>query len=190
MAKRGSSEVLELLDGSERDLAERLDRGRIDLALTVIRPHHAASVPSFWRANAISWCCRRDHPLADAERIEPEALAGDRMVVRRHCEALARDQSASSPARGVRPALRAQDHQRPARARRGSRGQGIGMMPESFADPLVRMVRVADFDLVPGDRHASMLRAAKRARVAESPFLALLRDHYRGDEGCLPATTN
>src|SRR4051812_22056237 len=37
---RGNSanEVLEILEGTERDLTERLDRGRLDIALTAVRP--------------------------------------------------------------------------------------------------------------------------------------------------------
>ncbi|MFD2134755.1 LysR family transcriptional regulator [Novosphingobium resinovorum] len=48
----GSGETLEILDGSERDIAERLERGRIDLALSVIRPHHPDSHPKCFPANA------------------------------------------------------------------------------------------------------------------------------------------
>lgn len=173
----GSNEVLELLDGSERDLAGRLDRGRIDLALTVIRPHHSRFRPELLARERYLMVLPGDHPLADAERIEPEALAGDRMVVRRHCEALP-EIDRFFTARGVRPrfVLKTTSDQRMLAVVRA--GQGVGMMPESFADPLVRMVRVADFDLT---REIGILYAAAGGNPAhaDSPFIALLREHYR-----------
>jgi DNA-binding transcriptional LysR family regulator len=177
----GGSEVLELLDGSERDLAERLDRGRLDLALTVIRPQHTRFHPEVLARERYLMVLPQGHPLAAADTIEPEALAGDRMVVRRHCEALP-EISRFFATRGVRPrfVLKTTSDQRVLAVVRA--GQGVGMMPESFADPAVRMVRVADFDLV---REIGVLYAAGGSPSAHSasPFLTLLREHYRGGEG-------
>lgn len=173
----GGNEVLELLDGSERDLAERLDRGRIDLALTVIRPHHSRFRPELLARERYLMVLPREHPLADADRIEPEALAGDRMVVRRHCEALP-EIDRFFTARGVRPrfVLKTTSDQRVLAVVRA--GQGVGMMPESFADPMVRMVRVADFDLT---RDIGVLYAAgsENTAHADSAFLTLVREYYR-----------
>lgn len=172
----GGDEVLELLDGSERDLAERLDRGRIDAALTVIRPHHARYRPELLARERYLMVLPCTHPLADAGRIEPEALAGDRMVVRRHCEALP-EINRFFTARGVRPrfVLKTTNDERVLAVVRA--GQGVGMMPESFADPQVRMVRVADFELT-RDIGILYAGAADDAIRGESLFLALLREHY------------
>lgn len=172
----GADEVVELLDGSERDLAERLDRGRLDLALTVIRPHHARFQPELLARERYLMVLPQGHPLAEAERVTPEDLAGDRMVVRRHCEALP-EINRFFTARGVRPrfVLKTTSDQRVLATVRA--GQGVGMMPESFADPRVRMVRVADFDLA---RDIGILYAAGREpqAIASSRFLSLLREHY------------
>ena len=174
----GGGEVLELLDGSERDLAERLDRGRIDLALTVMRPHHSRFRPELLVRERYLMVLPQGHPLAEADVVEPEDLAGDRMVVRRHCEALP-EINRFFTARGVRPrfVLKTTSDQRVLAVVRA--GQGIGMMPESFADPLVRMVRVADFDLT---RDIGVLYAAgaEISAHSNSPFLALLRECYCG----------
>lgn len=174
-AESGSGEVLELLDGSERDLAERLDRGRLDMALTVVRPHHARFRPEVLARERYLMVLPAGHPLADAVRIEPEALAGDRMVVRRHCEALP-EISRFFAARGVRPrfVLKTTSDQRVLAVVRA--GQGVGMMPESFAQSEVRMVPVADFDLA---RDIGLLYApAATDRVAGSAAATLLRAHY------------
>ena len=175
-AAAGGGEELELLDGNERDLAERLDRGRLDLALTVIRPHHSRFRPELLARERYLMVLPQGHPLAAADRIEPEALAGDRMVVRRHCEALP-EINRFFTARGVRPrfVLKTTSDQRVLAVVRA--GLGVGMMPESFADPAVAMVRVADFDLT---RDIGILYAAERdpAAWSASPFLTLLREHY------------
>jgi DNA-binding transcriptional LysR family regulator len=174
------SEALELLDGSERDLAERLDRGRLDIALTVVRPHHARFRPETLRSERYLMVLPRDHPLAGLETVEAEQLAGDRMVVRRHCEALP-EISRFFAARGVRPSfvLKTTDDDRVLAMVRG--GAGIGMMPESFSDPAeelgLRFVRVADFDL---QREIGLLYAAGSTalRYEASPFIALVRQRY------------
>jgi DNA-binding transcriptional LysR family regulator len=174
-AGRGG-EVLELLDGTERDIAERLDRGRLDVGWTVVRPHHARFRPEVLASERYLMVLPRAHPLAGAALVQPEQLAQDRMVVRRHCEALP-EISRFFATRGVRPrfVLKTTSDQRVLAVVRA--GQGVGMMPESFADPDARFVRVADFDLT---RDIGILYAASADPALEgSPFLDLLRAHYR-----------
>jgi len=172
----GSGEALEILDGSERDVAERLERGRIDVALTVVRPHHARFSPEVLARERYMMVLPRDHPLAEETEIQAEQLARDRMALRRHCEALP-EINRFFVARGVRPrfVLKTTSDQRVLAVVRA--GQGIGMMPESFADPQVRMVRVADFDL---SRDIGVLYTTGREPEAfvGSAFLSLLREHY------------
>lgn len=80
-------ERLELFEGRERELTDRLASGRIDVALTIIRAGigahdvvaeegYAMALPNF-------------HPLAARSSVAAEELAGEAMIVRRHCEALA-----------------------------------------------------------------------------------------------------
>lgn len=172
----GSGEVLELLDGTERDLAERLDRGRFDVALTAIRPHHARFRPEVLARERYMMVLPKDHPLAGSALVTAEQLASDRMVVRRHCEALP-EISRFFTQRGVRPrfVLKTTSDQRVLAMVRS--GAGVGMMPESFADPGVRFVRVADFDL---QREVGLLFAvgADQTRLADSAFLRLVRERY------------
>lgn len=172
----GANEVLELLDGTERDLAERLDRGRLDVALTAIRPHHARFRPEPLARERYMMVLPRDHPLSGSALVTAEQLASDRMVVRRHCEALP-EISRFFTQRGVRPrfVLKTTSDQRVLAMVRS--GAGIGMMPESFADPGVRFVRVADFDM---QREVGLLYGvgSDAARFADSAFLALVRERY------------
>lgn len=180
----GANEVLELLDGTERDLAERLDRGRLDVALTAIRPHHARFRPEVLARERYMMVLPGDHPLAASELVTAEQLASDAMVVRRHCEALP-EISRFFTQHGVRPRFllkTASDQRVLAMVRSGA---GVGMMPESFSHPGVRFVRVADFDL---QREIGLLFAvgSDAARFADSPFLALVRERY-GHSAPLPS---
>lgn len=172
-----SGEVLEIIEGPERDLAERLDRGRLDVALSVVRPQHARFRPETLRSEAYLMVLPTDHPLAGQERLEAEQLAGERMVVRRHCEALP-DISRFFTGRGVRPrfVLKTQSDERMMAVIRA--GLGIGMMPEAFRTPDLAFVPVRDFAL---RRDLGLLHTpgGDTAIREASPFLALLRTWFR-----------
>jgi len=166
-------ETLELLDGSERDLAERLERGRIDVALTVIRPHHARYQPEVLSRERYMMVLPPDHPLAGQHEVLAEQLAQDRMALRRHCEALP-EINRFFTQRGVRPrfVLKTTSDERVLSVIRS--GAGVGMMPEGFADGSVRFVAVRDFELT---REVGLLHAGG---VPASQFLEILRRCYRG----------
>lgn len=145
---RASGEgTLELLEGSERQLSERLQRGRLDMALTVMRPHYARFASEVLSQERYMMVLPLDHPLAAEREVHAEQLAQDRMVLRRHCEALP-EINRFFTQRGVRPrfALKTTSDARVLSIIRA--GLGIGMMPEGFADTSVRFVPVRDFELV------------------------------------------
>lgn len=173
----GCGEALEVLDGSERDLAERLERGRIDVALTALRPHHARFHPEALACERYMMMLPRDHALAGESEVMAEQLARDRMALRRHCEALP-EINRFFVERGVRPrfVLKTTSDERVLAAVRS--GAGVGMMPECFAEPAVRLVSVKDFELT---RDIGLLHAgeAQVAQALASPFVDLVRRHYR-----------
>jgi DNA-binding transcriptional LysR family regulator len=165
-----SGDALELLDGSERDLAERLERGRIDVALTVVRPHHARYRPEVLSRERYMMVLPRDHPLAGENEVLAEQLAQDRMALRRHCEALP-EINRFFTQRGVRPrfVLKTTSDERVLSVIRS--GAGVGMMPEGFADGTVSFVPVRDFEL---SREIGLLHGAA---VQGSAFLDIVRRH-------------
>lgn len=173
----GSGEALEILDGTERDIGERLERGRIDMALTVVRPHHARFFPEVLARERYMMVLPPDHPLAGESEVEAEQLARDRMALRRHCEALP-EINRFFVERGVRPrfVLKTTSDERVLAVVRA--GAGVGMMPECFASGPEHFVPVRDFELV---REVGLLHAgeAQVAQAGGSPFLGLLRGHYR-----------
>ncbi|MFT4053671.1 MAG: LysR family transcriptional regulator [Novosphingobium sp.] len=173
----GSGEALEILDGTERDIAERLERGRIDLALTVVRPHHARFAPEVLARERYMMVLPPDHPLAGESEVQAEQLARDRMALRRHCEALP-EINRFFVERGVRPrfVLKTTSDERVLAVVRS--GAGIGMMPESFAAGSERFVPVRDFELI---REVGLLHAGDvpALQAGASPFVDLIKAHYR-----------
>ncbi|MFD2134756.1 LysR family transcriptional regulator substrate-binding protein [Novosphingobium resinovorum] len=117
-----------------------------------------------------------DHPLADESEVQAEQLARDRMVLRRHCEALP-EINRFFVERGVRPrfVLKTTSDERVLAVVRS--GAGIGMMPESFAAGPERFVPVRDFKLV---REIGLLHAAAACveQGRASPLIAMVRAHY------------
>ncbi|HEY0315663.1 MAG TPA: LysR family transcriptional regulator [Sphingomonas sp.] len=139
-------ERIELVEGRERELIERLGRGRIDCALTLIRPDQQRFVAEPFLEEGYALAVPASHPLAGRDEIEPEELAGETMIVRRQCEALA-DTSRYFTARGVRPffATRTTNDERALAMVRA--GLGITVMPEGYVAEGVARPRLAGFAL-------------------------------------------
>lgn len=135
--------AIEIFYGSERDLIGRLERGRIDVALSLIRggdrfPARAVAEEGYGVALAAS------HRLAGRAEVAAEELADEVMIVRRHCEALA-DTSRHFTQRGVRPpfALRATNDERVLQM--VAAGLGLTVMPCSYRWPGVARPALAGF---------------------------------------------
>jgi DNA-binding transcriptional LysR family regulator len=139
------AETLEVLDGSERELKSWLEDERIELAITQLRPG-AATQESLYR-EAYVLVMAGTHPLAGRDLVAGEELAGDAMIIRRHCEVLAAT-SQYFTQRGVRPgfALKTTNDDKALALVRA--GLGVTVMPESFTGPGIAQARLADFDHV------------------------------------------
>lgn len=164
-------ERLELFEGRERELTDRLASGRIDVALTIIRAGigahdvvaeegYAMALPNF-------------HPLAARSSVAAEELAGEAMIVRRHCEALA-DTSRHFTARGVRPFFAARTASDERALRYVREGLGVTLVPQSFAGEGIACPRLDGFDLTrtlgliyAPHRDASSLRGSALVRAVE-----------------------
>ena len=139
---RDGDEV-ELVEGRERELADRLTRGRIDAALTILRgsPRFAARsilTEPYMLALAAT------HPLAAREEIAGEDLADEPMIVRRHCELLG-ETSRHFTARGVRPFFPARTTSDDRARALVAAGLGITVAPASFGGEGVAMRPLAEF---------------------------------------------
>lgn len=140
------SHHFELIFGSERELTGHLAKGRIDVALTlvdrgadrfleqpIVQEDYALAMPTA-------------HALAAETEITADHLAGDVMIVRRHCEALS-ETSRFFTERGVRPhfTLRSTNDERVLQMI--AAGLGVTVMPRSYEWPGVVRPRLVGFQL-------------------------------------------
>lgn len=162
---------LELVEGVERDLLSRLQRRRIDAALTLIRPGESRFPVEPLFSEGYSLAVANSHPLAQQSIISAELLANDPMIVRRHCEALS-EVSRHFTSRGVRPrfSYRSTNDERALELVRA--GLGITVMPDSYEAEGVVRIKLANFD---HRRHIGVLFADAIAQDAAPKVLRSLR---------------
>ena len=139
-AARGTGERIELVEGRMRDLRPMLDRGRIDAILGPVAAH--ADV-LFRERYALALPV--DHALAGRAQLGAEDVAGEAMIVRRHCEALP-EISRFFTARGVRPFMAARTTNDERALAYVRSGLGITVMPRCFQSDGIAMAALTGFD--------------------------------------------
>jgi DNA-binding transcriptional LysR family regulator len=138
----GTSERFELIEGRGPELAPKLDRGRIDVILGPL-PSEDVGQALFTEPYAVA--LPAGHHLAGRETVSAEQLAGETMLVRRHCEALGAV-SHFFTARGVRPFMAARTVNDERALSYVRAGVGITVMPACFVTDGIIMVALAGFD--------------------------------------------
>ena len=139
----GTAERFEVVEERASDLAPKLDRGRIDV---ILGPLPADSAGHLLFTEGYGVAVPAQHRLAQMDGVTTQQLAGETMLVRRHCEAL-RAVSHFFTARGVRPFMAARtvsDERAIAYVRAGL---GITVMPLCFATEGIAMLALAGFDV-------------------------------------------
>ena len=139
-AARGTGERIELVEGRMRDLRPMLDRGRIDAILGPVAAHADAL---FRERYALALPV--DHALARRAQLGAEDVAGEAMIVRRHCEALP-EISRFFTARGVRPFMAARTTNDERALAYVRSGLGITVMPRCFQSDGIAMAALTGFD--------------------------------------------
>ncbi|MGF7171729.1 DNA-binding transcriptional LysR family regulator [Sphingobium xanthum] len=164
---------VEIIEGNERDLQGHLARGRIDLAVSLVRPGETRFAEESVVAEGYRLALPAGHRLAGAQSVAAEALAAETMIVRRHCEALAAT-SRHFTERGVRPffAMRSTNDERVMAM--VAAGLGLTVMPESYRRAGIAWPQLAGFDL---QREIGFVFAphGERAQLADLPLLARIR---------------
>ena len=168
-----ADEQVELVEGRERDLLDRLTRGRIDAALTILRPDNDRYAREALWQEGYGLALPASHRLAGEEVIAAEALADNVMIVRRHCEVLA-ETSHHFTTRGVRPFFAARTTNDDRALALVAAGMGVTVMPDRHAAPGVVRVPLAGFDHV---RRIGLLFAthADPADLGRTATLAAVR---------------
>jgi DNA-binding transcriptional LysR family regulator len=146
-AKLARDEALELLDSSERDIANRLSDGRLDAAITILRPGLESFAREKLRSEPYVLFVSTSHKLSGAESVEGGALAGETMIVRRQCEGLP-EISRYFTRRDVRPSFSLRTLNDDRAMSMVAAGLGITVAPESFKRPGVAAVKLVGLDLV------------------------------------------
>lgn len=178
-APRDADEQVELVEGRERDLLDRLARGRIDIALTLLRPDNDRyQREHLWR-EGYGLALPDGHVLAGEPAIAAEALADNVMIVRRNCEVLA-ETSHHFTTRGVRPFFAARTTSDDRALALVAAGLGVTVMPDRHAAPGVRRAKLAGFDHV---RDVGLLYAdhADRADIGDTAVIRAVRASARDD---------
>ena len=145
IARYQGEEPVELIEGSERELQVGIANGGIDLALSIVRPQENRFAAYALFEDGYRLALSDRHPLADRIELDPDAVAGERMIARRSCELLG-ETSRFFTERGIRPpfSLRSANDDRVMAM--VAAGLGITVAPESLGRPGVSMPRLAGFD--------------------------------------------
>jgi len=137
--------VTELFEGTEQEIQNRMDEGRIDLALTILRPSGKNKTIPLYR-ETYSLAMASHHPLASAISIDPIQLANEPTIVRSRCEVLS-ETSRFFTDHNVRPRLvyrTAQDERALAMV---AAGVGFTTMPDHYRAEGVTRLPMAGYDL-------------------------------------------
>lgn len=137
--------ITELFEGTEQEILNRMDEGRIDLALTILRPGSKNKMISLYR-ESYSLAIASHHPLANAKSIDPIELANEPTIVRSRCEVLS-ETSRFFTDRNVRPRLvyrTAQDERALAMV---AAGVGFTTMPDHYRAEGVARLPMDGYDI-------------------------------------------
>lgn len=163
---------LELSDGGPAELLARLDQGRLDAALLLLRkgetrPHQVIATESYVLALSES------HRFAGQPHIRAQQLAGEPMIIRRRCEVLPQVSRHFTNA-GVRPPLVYRTISDANALALVAAGHGITVIPESHAEAGIATAKLTGFGarrtiaLVYGNSAASRAAENDRTRLAEA----------------------
>ncbi|MDB5738101.1 MAG: LysR family transcriptional regulator [Sphingomonas bacterium] len=166
-------ERVEIVEGRERDLLEGLTRGRIDVALTIVRDNARFESETLF-SEGYALAMASGHRLADRAVIAADELIHEPMIVRRQCELLS-ETSRHFTARGVRPFFPARTTSEVRALSYVRAGLGVTVMPDCFTDAGIVRPRLRDFAFT---REVGLLyaRHADPARLRDGPSIRVLID--------------
>lgn len=145
-ARNSGGEALEILDSTERDIANRLSDGRLDVAITILRPGLESFGQETLRNEPYVLFVAANHKLSGVEEIEGGELAGETMIVRRQCEGLP-EISRYFTNRDVRPSFSLRTLSDDRAMSMVAAGLGVTVAPVSFKAPGLASVNLAGFNL-------------------------------------------
>jgi len=172
-AKHGDGEALEMLDSTERDIANRLSDRRLDVALTILRPNLESFARETLRSEPYVLFVAANHKLSGVCSVDGGELAGETMIVRRQCEGLA-DISRYFTNRSVRPSFSLRTLSDDRAMSMVEAGLGVTVAPSSFKRAGLAAVELVGFDL----KREVGLVFSDRARDRSGAFVEAVRATY------------
>lgn len=176
-ATNAQSEALEMLDSNERDIANRLSDGRLDVALTILRPNLDSFARERLRTEPYVLFVAANHTLAGAESVDGGALASETMIVRRQCEGLP-EISRYFTSRDVRPSFSLRTLSDDRAMSMVAAGIGVTVAPSSFLRPGIAAVALEGFSL----NRSIGLVFSDRVRERAGAFVDAARATYAAAE--------
>ncbi|MDG1708503.1 MAG: LysR family transcriptional regulator [Emcibacteraceae bacterium] len=136
--------VIELFEGTEQEILNRLDEGQIDIALTILRPTlKLEQIPLYKEGYSIA--IADHHPLAQKEMLHPADFAGEATIVRSRCEILS-ETSRFFTDHNVRPRLVYNTTQDERALTMVASGVGFTTMPDHYNMHGVKRIKMTGYD--------------------------------------------
>lgn len=136
---------VELVDGSVHDLRTALASGRVDVALTLLRPEDIAEGVPILLAEPYVMLVPEGHGLAGESNVPPAHFASEIMIARRACERL-QDTSRFFTRNGVRPRFALKSDDDTLCLRMVAAGLGITTAPVSLGTAGTVPVTIEGYD--------------------------------------------
>ncbi len=168
--------VIELFEGTEQEIQNRLDEGKIDIALTIIRPTLKLEFEPLYK-EGYSIALADHHPLAKQEPIHPAEFAGEPTIVRSRCEILS-ETSRFFTDHNVRPRLVYNTNQDERALNMVAAGVGFTTMPDHYSMDGVKRVKMIGYDF---EREVGLVRtdyklSEERATLLDQ-FITFTKSH-------------
>lgn len=138
-------EPLELFEGTEGDIRRRFAQGKIDVAITILKPEDLPQNSLFLFEDQYCVFLPSGHPLAVKELIHSSDIASETMIARRSCELL-QETSQFFTQRGIRPLFSMKSHNDDRCIEMVKAGIGITTAPKSLERQGVVAVPLADYN--------------------------------------------
>jgi DNA-binding transcriptional LysR family regulator len=134
-----------IFEGSDTDIRKRLGQGKLDLAITLLRPDDLLQTSKALYQEDYLLFLPAAHPMASKEVIHPAEIAAETMIARRSCELL-RETSRFFTQRGIRPSFSFKSTNDDRCIEMVRAGIGITTAPASLARHGIVTAKLADYD--------------------------------------------
>lgn len=142
LANALESYSLQLSEGTQQELSNRLAQGRLDVAIMIKTGAKPRGDVLF--SEGYSLAIADTHPLAQQTRIDAQDLAQDTMIVRRRCEML-QETSQHFTSANVRPPIGYRTTNDDKALALVAAGLGVTVAPDGFTAPGVARIKMTGF---------------------------------------------